>query len=325
MPRKASRPPLARMLRIHEQLQKNIHPNCRKLGALLEVAAKTIQRDIDFMRDQLCLPIEYNQKKFGYYYTEAVTSFPTVQVSEGELVALYVAQKAMAQYRGTVFEKPLQAAFHKLTDGLRDQVSFELGHWDSFFSFHSLGTTVADLELFERLSTAVTQSREISFLYKKLSAQENELRHVQPYHLASIDNQWYLFAFDLDRSEIRTFALPRIESVELGSQTFTIAEDFSISEMLKNSFGVFSGQQTYEVRIAFDSWASRLIQERLWHPSQNIISLADNSLELTLTINSLPEIERWILSWGPHAKVLEPKELKDSILKSLSNMQNLYP
>ena len=119
-----SRPPLERMMRLHAALKSQHFPNCRKIAAELEVSPKTIQRDIDFMRDRLGLPIGYDAQKFGFYYTEAVTGFPNIEVSEGEITALLVAQKALAQYQGTPFERPLQSAFRKLTDGLKDRVSF---------------------------------------------------------------------------------------------------------------------------------------------------------------------------------------------------------
>ena len=83
-------------MRLHEKLKAGKFPNCRKLAEELEVSSKTIQRDIDFMRDRLNLPIEYDQLHFGFAYTEPVTSFPSIEVSEGEIVALFVAKKAMA-------------------------------------------------------------------------------------------------------------------------------------------------------------------------------------------------------------------------------------
>ncbi len=73
-----SRPPLARMLRIHEWLMGNRYPNCRKIAEEFEVSAKTVQRDVNFMRDQMGLPIEYNKARFGFHYTRAVTGFPAV-------------------------------------------------------------------------------------------------------------------------------------------------------------------------------------------------------------------------------------------------------
>ena len=112
-----SRPPLERMMRMHERLKAGRYPNCRKLADELEVSSKTVQRDIDFMRYRLGLPIEYDQLHFGFYYTEPVSHFPNIEISEGELVALYVGQKALAQYKGTSFETPLSTAFRgSLTD-----------------------------------------------------------------------------------------------------------------------------------------------------------------------------------------------------------------
>ena len=115
-----SRPPIERMLRIHERLKSGSFPNCRQMAADLEVSTKTIQRDVDFMRDRLDLPIDFDWQKNGFHYTAPVENFPTVQVTERELVALFVAEKALAQYRGTPFEKPLHAAFEKFTSGLSD-------------------------------------------------------------------------------------------------------------------------------------------------------------------------------------------------------------
>ena len=115
------------MLQLHQQLQAGSFPNCRKLADQLEVSTKTVQRDIDFMRDQLGLPIEYDQLNFGFIYTESVTSFPSIEVSEGEVIALFVAQKALEQYRGTSFENPLRTAFEKITEGLKDRIGFQWG------------------------------------------------------------------------------------------------------------------------------------------------------------------------------------------------------
>ena len=58
------------MMRIHGQLKAGDFPNCRKISDELEVSSKTIQRDIDFMRDRLGLPIEYDPLRFGFHYTE---------------------------------------------------------------------------------------------------------------------------------------------------------------------------------------------------------------------------------------------------------------
>jgi predicted DNA-binding transcriptional regulator YafY len=319
-----SRPPLQRMMRLHAELKARHFPNCQKIAAELEVSAKTIQRDIDFMRDRLGLPIEYHPQEFGFYYTEAVTGFPSVEVSEGEITALLVAQKALAQYKGTPFERPLHSAFRKLTDGLKDRVSFSWTDLEDAISFRSAGASVSDLELFEVVSKAVLRCVELEFEYRKLNSSGYEARRVRPYHLGCLENQWYLFAEDLERRQLRTFALPRMRQVALTTKRFRRPADFSIAQVLSGSFGVHSAGKKQRIRLQFDPFAARLVAERKWHESQRIRPLADGSIILQLELGGLEEIERWILSWGAHVKVLEPSRLREMISAAAGSIAKLY-
>ena len=55
-----------------------------------------------------------------------------------------------------------------------------------------------------------------------------------------------------------------------------------------------------------------MVGERQWHASQKIRPVGkngDEGIELTLELGSFEEVKRWVLSWGGHARVLEPKEL----------------
>ncbi len=320
-----SRPPLARMLRIHERLKADQFPNCSQLALDLEVATKTVQRDIDFMRDRMDLPIDFDFRRNGYHYTAPVENFPTVQVTEQELIALFVAEKAVAQYTGTPFEKPLHAAFQKLTEGLNDSMSFRWSDLDSAISFRSIGTTVADLELFEAVSRAVLRSQELEFQYRKLGSSKHEPRRVQPYHLGCIENQWYLFAYDQDRQQMRTFVLARMKDVHLTSKRFTRPADFSITKHLGDAFGVFKdGGKPQEICIRFDSFAARLVRERRWHASQKIKELPDGEIELSLKLGNLMEIHRWVLSWGEHARVIAPLSLQKQVRETAQTMVQHY-
>ena len=69
-----SRPPLERMLRIHQALQAGGFPNASKLAREIEVSTKTIHRDIEFMRDRLNLPIEFAPANNGYFYNGEVSA-----------------------------------------------------------------------------------------------------------------------------------------------------------------------------------------------------------------------------------------------------------
>lgn len=311
-------------MRLHAALKARHFPNCQKIAAELEVSAKTIQRDIDFMRYRLGLPIDYHPQEFGFFYTEPVTGFPNIEVSEGEITALLVAQKALAQYKGTPFERPLHSAFRKLTDGLKDRVSFSWHDLEDAISFRSAGASVSDLELFEVVSKGVLRCVELEFEYRKLKSAGYESRRVRPYHLGCLENQWYLFAEDLERRQIRTFALPRMRKVKLTTKGFRRPADFSIAQILSGSFGVYSSGKKQRIRIQFDPFAARLVAERKWHESQRIREQADGCIVFELELGGLEEIERWILSWGKHAVVLAPKELATRIREEAKAIEKLY-
>jgi len=90
-----SRPAIERILQIHRLIQAGRYPNANTLAKELEVSAKSIHRDFIFMRERLRLPLKYDDLKFGYFYTRPVRDFPTLQLTEGELFAMLVAEKAV--------------------------------------------------------------------------------------------------------------------------------------------------------------------------------------------------------------------------------------
>ena len=319
-----SRPPLARMLRLHQLLQSEKFPNCTRLAKQLEVSSKTIQRDIEYMRDSLNLPIEYEPSQHGYFYTQPVSSFPSFVASEGELLALVVAQKALEPYRGTPFERPLALAFTKLAASLQDTVTVDLEAIDHALSFRHTGVALTDLAVFQSVTTAVLESRELVILYSKVSDPRPQRRRLQPYHLGSIDGQWYLFAYDLARKDIRTFVLTRIQEVVSVGDPFQKPADFDLRERLMGAFGVFKGSGDFKVRIQFDAYAAQLVRERHWHESQTLVEQPDGCLELQMRLDALEEVERWVLSWGSHARVLAPVELKQRVTEALQAMQESY-
>ena len=63
-----TRAPIERIFRIHEAIQARTYPNTLTLAQKLEVSRKSILRDIQFMRDRLRLPIDYDPQHWGYYY-----------------------------------------------------------------------------------------------------------------------------------------------------------------------------------------------------------------------------------------------------------------
>lgn len=315
-----SRPPLDRMLSIHRELEDGKYPNATRLSRALEVSIKTVYRDLDFMRDRLCLPIDYDEQKFGFYYREKVGAFPSIQISEGELAALVIAEKALKQYRGTTFEKPLLSALRKIEQSLPETISISLTDLQQTISFRTTAEPLIDLQLFERLAKATAERQQLEFAYRKPGRAEAETRRVDPYHLANINGEWYLFGFDHLRKDIRTFVPARIKEVRLTGTIFERPRHFSLEDRLRDSFMVHSGEGSYRVVLRFSPLAADYIREKKWHYSQTLKDLPGGAVELTLELSSLGEVERWVLSWGGEATVESPPELVASVRKAAERL-----
>ena len=300
-------------MRIHEAIQSKKFPNNTTLAQAIEVSTKSIQRDIAFMRDRMSFPIEYDPHEGGYHYTKEVGSFPSFSVTEGELLAVLVAEKAMQQYRGTNLEKPLLSAFKKMAAMLPETISLHVADWEQTISFRSSAEPISNHEVFEQLARAAAEGRELKLQYRKPGAKSSECRIVDPYHLANVNGDWFLFAHCHLRRDIRTFVPARIQSAESTGKQFKRRKNFSIENALRDSFGVHSGKADYKVVIRFNETVADYIREKKWHASQKLKNLPNGRVELTLRLSSLIEVQRWILSWAGNAEVIAPKELRKAV------------
>src|SRR5512136_651901 len=81
---------MERMMRIHRKIEDREYPNCTKMSAEFEVSVRTLKRDIEFMKDRLKMPIQFDVPKNGYFFTRSVPHFPRVPLTEREIVGLFV-------------------------------------------------------------------------------------------------------------------------------------------------------------------------------------------------------------------------------------------
>ena len=112
------------------------------------------------------------------------------------------------------------SAFKKMSASLPDTISLNLADWEQSISFRTRASPVVNLEIFDALGKATAQRQQLELTYRKAGQREPELRVVDPYHLANINGEWYLFAFDHLRKDVRTFVPARIKAMRPTGKTF---------------------------------------------------------------------------------------------------------
>jgi predicted DNA-binding transcriptional regulator YafY len=69
---------------------------------------------------------------------------------------------------------------------------------------------------------------------------------------------------------------------------------------------------------------ARYVKESQWHVSQQLTDQQDGSLIATFRLDNTEEIKRWILSFGKHATVLQPEEVRSEMRTELRQLLAAY-
>ena len=274
------------------------------------------------MRYELDAPIEYSAKERGYYYTEEQYQLPAIHIRESDLFAIYLADKLLAQYEGTPVYDSLRSVFRKIEDSLPDKVATRSGADQNLFTVLPPFATVILPEVLTTVFDCLRSSTRLEVEYRSPGG-EPMRRRIDPYQGVRFEGDWYVVGHCHLRGAIRTFSLARMRSAKKGTERFTRPAAFDFRQLFGSHFGIHWSRDETEVRIHFNHHAAAYVRERQWHPSQRIEEQADGSLVLTLTVNHLLELKRWILSWGDHALVLTPPELAEDLHRTALRMAGL--
>ena len=106
--------------------------------------------------------------------------------------------------------------------------------------------------------------------------------------------------------------------------TFEVPAGFEFHELTGSHFGVHWSDDEIVVKIRFDKAVAGYLKERKWHPSQEIAEHSDGSLVLSMTVNHLLELKRWILSWGSMAQILGPQSFVDDLKQTVEDMREKF-
>ena len=298
------------VLLIDQRIRSGPAPNCRQLAGELEVSQRTVLRDVDFLRYDLGAPIEYDPANRGYIYTEPNWVMPSVRITEGELFALMVAEKALDAYAGTPWAERLRKVFDRMVTSLPDRIEVAPAELLPRVDFEAGAAAIVDPNVLATVSRAVTENQTLRIRYQPLGRPEAREYLVDPYVLRRARGAWYLAARDHRSGYVPLLNLTRFRSVEPTGQRFDYeAAGFDPKVYFARTFGVFQAPGRHEVTIAFSGFAAQLVRERQWHASQKLKDLPGGRLRFEVEVSHLWDIWPWVLSWGSEAKVLRPKEL----------------
>ena len=321
---KRNNPQHVRLMKLDRSIRAKEYPNCLTFAVDAEVSQKTVQRDIDFLRDQCGAPIAYDRVRKGFHYENDTWMLPSVMLSEGELLAVLLAAKAMEQYRGTPAGEQLERIFDKLAEMLPDKIALRPEQLYAGFTFRGPPAKPVDADVWSTVVQGVLRQQTLRIRYHSFDMPKDQTPKevlIDPYHIANLQGEWYVLGVYSGYEDVHQLALPRIRSAALTEQHFEVPPGFDARRLLATTFGRFVGDgSSHRVRLLFDKAVANWVTERQWHPSQQIKTRKNGEVELEFPAAGLYEVQRWVLSWGSQVQVLEPKEMRTMLAKEINGM-----
>jgi len=146
---------------------------------------------------------------------------------------------------------------------------------------------------------------------------------IDPYTLIFHRGGLYLLGYAHNRQALRTFSLERVSRVVKENERFELPAEFCPQEQLRNAFGIVE-ESAVPVRVRFSPAVAHAVRDRIWHPSQKVEELDDGAIVLSFEAGGAMEIISWVLSYGRHAEILAPRELRAELKSIVADMGRLY-
>ena len=314
-----------RLLQIDEEIRNGRFPNSTSLAKKIEVSSRTIQRDIEYMKDMYNAPIEYDYQKNGYYYTESSFYIKSVTLSEGELFSVALFDQLLEQYRNTPLENDLRSVFKKIEMSLPNNITFDSSFLQSQTTFIPDQIGMINPQNFETVFSALKNRRVLKFKYRPLQKTTWMEREINPLHAVCQKGNWYILGFCHDKQDIRVFNFSRMKDVVETKETFDFPSNFVPEKYFDKEIGIWlSATQKYTVELLISAEIGTFALERSWNKNQKIEQRDDGSVWVSFETTQLPEVKRWVLGQGKTVKVLNPPELIEQVREEVTAVLGMY-
>ncbi|HUF08616.1 MAG TPA: WYL domain-containing protein [Rhodothermales bacterium] len=288
-----------------------------------EVSSRTIASDIEYLR-QIGVPIEYDRPAGTFVLTEPFGNLPLVAIRNTDLAALLVAQHGLRALGDGVHAATLEGVADRLAAMLPETVHVEPDALARSIRFEPGPHAPVDFSLLSDLERAVAESRAVRMDYYSNSRAELTDRTVEPYTLLGYQGKWYLVAYCRLREGMRDFRLDRIRKYRVLNERVDRDPKFDLEAYLGPAFGMFRGDRTYAVHVRFSPYQARWIREEIWHESQILTQHPDGGLDVRFQATGLPDLARWVLSYGGECEVVSPKVLRERVKGEVERMGGVY-
>ncbi len=314
-----------RFLWFHGKVKAGRYPNAKHLAEKFEMCGRTAQRDVEFMRDRLHAPLEFDRSRCGYRYSDTSYELPAHWLSEANVLALALAVRLASTIPDPALKEELCHFINRLLETSGGDGESCIDRLEDKISVKNIEYARVDERIFRQTVRALFDDQALRITYHSPHTARTSTRIIQPLHLMHYMGSWYLLAWCTASRAIRDFALSRLRAIELSPEPVELPADLPpIKEYTRNHFGIMQGSETIAVALRFSPKISPWLAEQIWHPQQRTSTEPGGSLLLEFPAADFRELVRIVLAHGAEIQVVSPQELRILVREEIERMTKIY-
>ena len=301
------------------------------LGTFLDdlgISLATFKRDLEYMRDRLHAPIQWDRDASGYRYIQPDPLAPTFALpglwfNSGEVHALITMQQLLSTLEPGLLAghiKPLQARLKALLES-QDHSAAEVE--TRFRIVHAARRQVTH-QYFELVASATLERKRLKIRHYSRQTGEETERIISPQQLVYYRDNWYVDSWCHLRNGIRSFSIDAITKAEMLKEKAKEISKLKLKEALENGYGIFSGKAVTWAKLRFSPERARWVSNEQWHPKQRGKFEADGSYLLEIPFSDNRELVMDILRHGAEVEVIAPQKLRKRVGQELKAALKYY-
>ena len=282
-----------------EKVANAIFPSFEEIKSYLhdqgfEISPRTLQRDIEQVRNEFGVEIKYDRAKNGYYIDkeDSLNLESFLRFLEMMVTANIIADC--------------------LKDG-RDNMNY--------LNFESKGN-LRGIEYLKDFLLAIRTQRVVNFTHENFQTEKRKKVIMKPYLLKEYRNRWYVIGNVEGIKEFRIYGIDRITELIVTKEKFKLSKSTEVIDLFENTIGLlYDEHELQEVHLAFEAIEAKYVKSLPWHQSQ--VLLSENTKETVFKLNITPnyELKQKILMLGANVRVVKPawlaKEIKEILVETL--------
>lgn len=294
----------------------------------LGISLATLKRDLEYLRDRMNMPIEWDRDTRGYRYSTDLPNGPTFSLpgmwfNASEVHALLMMQQLLANLGPGLLSThvaPLQIRLKALL-GSGDHNPEEV---QNRFHLAHVAKRLLPLKCFETIATATLNRQQLNITHLDRRSGQELVRIISPQKLLFYRDNWYIDAWCHMRKAIRSFSIDAIRLAELLETPALEVDPLKLQTHFEKGYGIFSGNKVCWAKLRFTSERARWVSSEQWHPEQRSGFDSEGHYWLEIPYTDDRELIMDILKYGQDVEVQAPQQLRDRIRTSLESALSKY-